>query len=45
MVEDPKLEQHLAHFGINIFKMEKVWYTFRKGKYDVQVFANMVINK
>ena len=24
MVEDPKLAQHLEHFGINISKMEKV---------------------
>lgn len=24
MVEDPNLERHLAHFGINIFNMVKV---------------------
>lgn len=24
MVEDPNLEKHLAHFGINIFNMVKV---------------------
>lgn len=26
MVEDPKLAQHLAHFGINIASLEKVIY-------------------
>ena len=26
MVEDPNLAQHLAHFGINIAQMEKVWW-------------------
>ena len=25
MVEDPNLAQHLAHFGINIAQMEKVY--------------------
>jgi len=25
MVEDPHLAKHLAHFGIDIMKMEKVW--------------------
>ena len=27
MVEDPKLSQHLAHFGIDITSMTKVRYT------------------
>eukprot|EP00795_Rhopilema_esculentum_P007232 gene7232-12915_t len=37
MVEDPKLEQHLAHFGINIFKMEKTDKTMT----ELEIEANM----
>uniref|UniRef100_A0A6Q2YFF2 Ubiquitin carboxyl-terminal hydrolase n=1 Tax=Esox lucius TaxID=8010 RepID=A0A6Q2YFF2_ESOLU len=35
MVLDPKLPQHLAHFGIDMMTMEKVRHPYRVGEWEV----------
>lgn len=47
MVEDPKLKEHLQHFGINISQLEKVCFCYQPcttrlfhRKYFTQSFVN-----